>query len=257
MEFFEESKEILHQVLWDLPVDSGSSALVSSCWSADAGRTTNIHHQDDGSMVAAKEMVADARLIDGIHPEAHIFVCVAWVNPDGLRLFKLFPEVTHCDATCDTSSSKNLLLTFSGRTSTTTQLIFLWICLVNQHRSTFNWVFHVVLPTFVHRIHFQCVRLIMVDGDPQQGNEVATALSSHMANDFFGECGWHVVHQEWKCHGPARTSNLIISAPPSSHASSKLGENLNRKRPLDTQTVNIMTEQQPNSVRRNCASGNC
>jgi hypothetical protein len=224
--FFEESKEILYQVLWDLPMDSGSTALVSSCHSADTGTTTNIHHEEDDSMADAKEMVANARLIDGIHPEGRIFMCVAWANLDELQLFKLFPEVMHCDATCDMSNSKNHLLTFSGRTSTAKQFIFLRIWLVNQRRSTFNWVFHVVLPTFIPCIHFQRVRLIMVDGDPQQGNEVATALTSYMPHAFLGKCGWHIIHQGWKCHAPTRTSvptklrdekKVIISAPPSSH----------------------------------------
>jgi hypothetical protein len=77
---------------------------------------------------------------------------------------------------------------------------------VNQRRSTFNWVFHVVLPTFIHRAHLQRVRLIMVDGDPQQGSEVASALKSYMPNAFFGKCGYHIIHQGWKRHGPTRSS---------------------------------------------------
>jgi hypothetical protein len=169
--------------------------LVSSCRSADTGKMTNIYHDDDDKLTNAKEMVANARLIDGIQPEARIFMCVTWANLEELHLFKLFPEVMHCDATCDTSNSKKHLLTFSGRTSMGKQFIFLQIWLVNQCRSTFHWVFHVVLPTLIHRTHFKRVRLIMVDGDPQQGNEVASALISYMPNAFFGRCGWHTIHQ--------------------------------------------------------------
>jgi hypothetical protein len=48
-------------------MDSGSTALILSCRSADTGRTTNIHPDDDEEMADAKEMIY------GIHPEAHIF----------------------------------------------------------------------------------------------------------------------------------------------------------------------------------------
>jgi hypothetical protein len=106
-------------------MDTGATGLVSTCRSADTGQTTNIHHVDDDDLADAKEMVANARQIDGIHPQSRIFMCVAWANLDEIRLFKLFPEVMHCDATCDTSNSKNHLLTFSGRTSTAKQFIFL------------------------------------------------------------------------------------------------------------------------------------
>jgi hypothetical protein len=88
-------------------MDTVTTGLVSSCRSADTGKMTNIHHDDDNKLTDAKEMVVNARLIDGINPEARIFMCVAWANLHELRLFKLFPEVMHCDATCDAS---NLLL---------------------------------------------------------------------------------------------------------------------------------------------------
>jgi hypothetical protein len=206
LDFFQQSKDISYQVLWDLPMDTGTTGLVSSCRSADTGRTANIHHVNDDDMADAKEMVANARQIDGIHPQSRIFMCVAWANLDEIRLFKLFPEVMHCDATCGTSNSKNHLLAFSGRTSTAKQFIFLQIWLANQRRSTFNWVFHVVLPTFIHRTHLQRVQLIMVDGNPQQGSKVATALKSYMPTAFFGKCGYHIIHQGWKRHGPTCSS---------------------------------------------------
>jgi hypothetical protein len=82
LEIFQESKEILYQVLWDLPMDSGSTALVLSCRSADTGRTTNIHDDDDDDdkMADAKEMVDNAHRIDGVSIQRCAFLCV-WHGP--------------------------------------------------------------------------------------------------------------------------------------------------------------------------------
>jgi hypothetical protein len=47
----------------------------------------------------------------------------------------------------------------------------------------------------------------MVDGDPQQRAELLKAISVHMPrNAIDGGCGWHIVEQGWKVHGPGKTA---------------------------------------------------
>jgi hypothetical protein len=46
----------------------------------------------------------------------------------------------------------------------------------------------------------------MVDGDPQQRAELSKAILDHMPNAVDGGCGWHIVEQGWKAHGPGKTA---------------------------------------------------
>ena len=38
----------------------------------------------------------------------------------------------------------------------------------------------------------------MVDGDPQQGSEMAIAIKNYMKNAFDGRCSRHIITQGWK-----------------------------------------------------------
>jgi hypothetical protein len=38
----------------------------------------------------------------------------------------------------------------------------------------------------------------MVDGDPQQGSEMAIANKNYMKNAFDGWCSCHIITQGWK-----------------------------------------------------------
>jgi hypothetical protein len=46
----------------------------------------------------------------------------------------------------------------------------------------------------------------MVDGDPQQRSELSKAILDYMPNAIDGGCGWHIVEQGWKAHGPGKTA---------------------------------------------------
>ena len=46
----------------------------------------------------------------------------------------------------------------------------------------------------------------MVDGDPQQKGELSKAILVYMSNALDGGCGWHIVFQGWKTHGPGKTA---------------------------------------------------
>jgi hypothetical protein len=46
----------------------------------------------------------------------------------------------------------------------------------------------------------------MVNGDPQQRAELSKAIFSYMPNAMDGGCGWHIMEQGWKAHGPGKTA---------------------------------------------------
>jgi hypothetical protein len=46
----------------------------------------------------------------------------------------------------------------------------------------------------------------MVDGDPQQRGELCKAMLVCIPNAMDGSCGWHLVEQGWKAHGPGMTA---------------------------------------------------
>jgi hypothetical protein len=46
----------------------------------------------------------------------------------------------------------------------------------------------------------------MVDGDPQQRSELKNAMSRFMKDAVDGGCGWHIVEQGRKAHGPGKTA---------------------------------------------------
>jgi hypothetical protein len=118
----------------------------------------------------------------------------------------LFPEVLHADCTWDSNNKNNHLLTFSCRTSSGKQVVFLRVWLLNQKRSSFRWVFKFVLTSLFNARTFHRTRLVLVDGDPQQRAELSNAIPEHMPNAIDGGCGWHIVEQGWKVHGPGKTA---------------------------------------------------
>eukprot|EP00957_Ditylum_brightwellii_P153806 11707181-Ditylum_brightwellii.AAC.1 len=40
--------------------------------------------------------------------------------------------------------------------------------------------------------------MFIVDGDPQQGSEIAIAIKKHMKNAFDAQCSCHIITQGWK-----------------------------------------------------------
>jgi hypothetical protein len=47
----------------------------------------------------------------------------------------------------------------------------------------------------------------MVDGDPQQRAELSSkAILDYMPNDVDSSCGWHIMEQGGKAHGPRKTA---------------------------------------------------
>jgi hypothetical protein len=206
LDFFEETEEISYHTLWDVPLTSGDTALISSLNVDRTKGFAEINHTDDPDFIEPRESAQICRNNPRVPRDARIFIAVAWANKYDIRTFMLFPEVFHADCTCDTNNTNNHLLTFSCRTSTGKQVVFLRVWLPNQKRFAFRWVFKFVLTSLFDRGAFRRTRLVMVDGDPQQRSELSKAILDYMPNAIDGGCGWHIVEQGWKSHGPGKTA---------------------------------------------------
>ena len=66
------------------------------------------------------------------------------------------------------------------------------MCISNQQRSSFIWVFQHAIPTLIPEYHRSRVHLIMKDGDAQQRNEVLGSLKIFFQNASEAGCGWHI-----------------------------------------------------------------
>ena len=211
LEFFEATEDISYQTLWDVPLRDGKTALIS-CVNVDRDQGfAEIDHSDDPEFSVPRESAKIARSNPLVHEDARIFLAVAFANKYDIRTFMLFPEVIHGDCTCDSNNTNNHLLTFSCRISSGKQVVFLKVWLPNQKRYSFRWVFKFVLTSLFDPSAFRRTRLVMVDGDPQQKSELSKAILDYMPNAVDGGCGWHIVEQGWKRHGPTMSAVTVAS----------------------------------------------
>jgi MULE transposase domain/SWIM zinc finger len=134
--------------------------------------------------------------------DTKVFLAIAWTFKPELRFFKLFPEVIHVDGTSHSTRKKYELITFSVKTSSGQQVVFLRVWLPDQKRYSFRWIFQHVLLGLVPKNIFLRTRLVIGDGDRQQQAEIESAIRDYMPNARFGGCGWHIVDRGWKRYGP-------------------------------------------------------
>jgi hypothetical protein len=119
------------------------------------------------------------------------------------QLFKLCPEVVWLDVTSHSNNKGFHLLTFSSSFSIGKQIVWMWIFIPNQQRFSFRWVFKKALPKLVPKWLMEHVLFVMKDGDPQQCNEILSAMKSVFVNASEGTCGYHVVHMGWRSNVPS------------------------------------------------------
>ena len=198
--FFEQSKDVSYHVLWDVPLpESGNSstrsALVSSLHHAGVAGHHEIDHSDDHEFQPARDMANTTRENPSVSPNARVMIACAFETSQATHNFKLFPEVIHADVTSDTNNTGNHMLTFSCNTSKGEQVIFLKVWLPNQKKSSFRWVFKFVLTSMIPPECFQRTRLVMVDGDQQQRDQLVAAMLEFMPDAIDGTCGWHLINQ--------------------------------------------------------------
>jgi hypothetical protein len=130
-----------------------------------------------------------------VSPNARVMIACAFETNQATHNFKLFPEVIHADVTSDTNNTGNHMLTFSCNTSEGKQVIFLKVWLPNQKKSSFRWVFKFVLTSMIPLECFKRTRLVMVDGDQQQRDQLVAAMLEFMPNAIDATCAWHLINQ--------------------------------------------------------------
>ena len=117
----------------------------------------SLMHEDlskSPNMECFVDLAASTRKDCNIGDDSRLFMAVAWVNQHELRYFKLYPEVVYLDVTSHTNTNLYHLLTFSCRTATSTQVVFLRMWLPNQRRYTFRWVFQYALKALINPTFF-------------------------------------------------------------------------------------------------------
>jgi hypothetical protein len=116
--------------------------------------------------------------------------------------------VVWVDVTSHSNNKGFHLLTFSSCLFIGKQIGWMWIFIPNQQRFSFRWVLKEALPKLVPRWLRERVLFFMKDGDPQQRNEILSAMNSVFVNASEGTCGFHVVHMGWRTNVPTGVNVL-------------------------------------------------
>ena len=201
MDSLESSDDVIFTALSNVPLsyfekeqketDAEGSVSLSVTKTSD-GSLINTDISEDPHMKPIADMMEKSRQTLNVDPNQSIFFSIAWIQLPSIRFFKLCPEVIWMDITSHSNNKGFHLLTFSCRTSIDKQVVFLWIWISNQQRSSFRWVFQHAIPTLIPAYHRSRVHLIMKDGDAQQRNEVLGSLKTVFQNASEAGCGWHI-----------------------------------------------------------------
>ena len=71
----------------------------------------------------------------------------------------------------------------------------------NKRSWFFRWLFHEALAALLGREKsLKKVKLVMIDGDSQEMQQVDFAIATFLVNAVCTRCGWHLVNQGWKRH---------------------------------------------------------
>jgi hypothetical protein len=150
----------------------------------------------------AKEHRDEMNLTD----QQELMIACAWVLPKEKRLFQMYPEVIHVDATSDTNNENRPLLTITARDSRGNVVTVLRIFMPNERSWAFRWLFQVVLPTLLGSEPLQKVKVIITDGDSQETSQLDLAIALFFPQVLRVRCGWHIIDRGWKRNGPKKTS---------------------------------------------------
>ena len=94
LEFFESTEDISYHTLWDVPLDNGSTALISTLNVDRELGFAEIDHTDDPDFTEPRESATITRTNPRVQKNARIFMA-AWANKFDIRTFSLFPNSTH------------------------------------------------------------------------------------------------------------------------------------------------------------------
>jgi hypothetical protein len=168
----------------ELSTDYDVDTLTMSTTKSFTGR---VHYQpihESSAISTLSAQISEERTERNLQKEETLFIAVAWIVKPAFRLFKLCPEVVWIDVTSHSNNKGFHLLTFSLRLSIGKQIVWMWIFIPNQQRFSFRWVFKEALSKLVPKWLMERVLFFMTDGDPQQRNEILSAmkmvLSTHV-----------------------------------------------------------------------------
>jgi hypothetical protein len=162
--------------------------------------TGHVHYEpinESSKISSLSAQINEERSERYLQMEEALFIAVAWIVKPAFGLFKFCPEVVWVDVTSHSNNKGFHLLSFSSCLSIGKQIVWMWIFIPNQQRSSFRWVFKEALPKLVPKWLREHVLFFMKDGDPQQRNEILSAMKSVFVNASEGTCGFHVVYMGW------------------------------------------------------------
>lgn len=220
LQMFQDSLEISYSVLWDspctneesndysrrsnsadTPVPQSPTKLISEVQNRWSNKEHTIDHSFDEAYHDIAREVRGRRIAKGLSDQDDkVFIAVAWANADQLRMFLQHPSVLYCDSTGDSNKKAKHLFIMSGRHPSGKQFVFLRAWVHNQKRSTFKWLFHSVLRSFLPHESLCKIQLVLMDGDPQQRGAVESMLRTYFpsSNTQIGTCAWHLISQGFK-----------------------------------------------------------
>ena len=202
----EVSQELDGDTVTDLLCDIESNTRKTQTVSiTSTGGDTVAQHVlgSEETMPGITEKIDEERMCRGLNTKDILFISVAWIVLPAFRFFLLCPEVIWFDVTSHSNNKGYHLLTFSCRSLTGHQVVFLWIWVPNEQRFSFRWVFQHAIPNLIPKVFRDRVKYLMKDGDPQQRNEALYALQNIFVNAREGGCGYHIVQKLFERHVPS------------------------------------------------------
>jgi hypothetical protein len=155
--------------------------------------TGHVHYEpitESSAISSLSAQINEERSERILQKEEALFTGVAWIVKPAFQLFKLCPEVVWVDVTSHSNNKGFHLLTLSPRHSIGKQIVWMWIFIPNQQRFSFRWVFKEVFLRLVPKWLSERVLFFMKDGDPQQCNEILSAMKTVFVNASKGTCGY-------------------------------------------------------------------
>ena len=120
-------------------------------------------------------------------------IAVAWLFPEGKRLFDLFPEVIMVDVTMQTNKEDRPLFLLVIRDSQAKYIPILKIFLPNQKRWIFRWVFQNAIPSLLGKESLNKVQIMISDGDTDMYSQFDNAREQYYPNSWRLLCAFHLV----------------------------------------------------------------
>jgi hypothetical protein len=142
--------------------------------------------------------------------DQQLMIGCAWVTPNEKRLFQMFPEVVHVDATADTNNENRPLTTITIRDSRGNVVTVLRVFMPNERAWAFRWLFQVVFYTLLGCSGLGRIKVVITDGDAQETSQLDLAIQAFFPRALRIRCGWHIVDRGWHRHGPKKTLDVLL-----------------------------------------------